>query len=145
MAYTMNTKTHKISTILGSEGLWNPKWSPDGKKIFAQTSPLDALKIYDIASQEWSELVRLPAGETTGFPQWSNDGKLVYYSTWGTGTRVYSIRISDRKTEMLADLSGIPQTGVNNRHWLSISPDGSPLILRDLSLHEIYALDSEAP
>ena len=29
--------------------------------------------------------------------------------------------------------------------WMSNAPDGSPMLLRDLSIQEIYALDVELP
>ena len=142
--YTMDLRTHEISTIPGSEGLWSPRWSPDGKRIMAQTSSGDALMIYETTFRKWSELIRPGPGQTVGFQQWSRDGKLVYYRAFGLKPAVYSIRIEDHKTERLADLSGIQTTG-NGGDWAAVTPDGSPLILRDVSLNEIYALDFEAP
>jgi hypothetical protein len=44
----------------------------------------------------------------------------------------------------LADISGIPITGTSG-NWVAVDPDGSPLILRDVSLDEIYSLDFDAP
>jgi hypothetical protein len=29
--------------------------------------------------------------------------------------------------------------------WAAVAPDGSPLILRDVSLNEIYSFDFDAP
>jgi eukaryotic-like serine/threonine-protein kinase len=138
--YSMDLKTHEITTIPGSEGLWSPRWSPDSKRIVALNSTADALMIYETTSRKWSELVR-SLGIGVGFPQWSRDGKLVYYRAGGL---VYSIRIEDHTTERLADFSGISTTGLRGA-WLAMTPDGSPLVLRDVSLHEIYALDFEAP
>jgi Tol biopolymer transport system component len=90
--YTMVLKTHEISTIPGSEGLWSPRWSPDGKHIVALTSAIDALMIDEIASGKWSELVKSSTKEVLGFPQWSREGKLVYY--WGNNAAtVFVLRI----------------------------------------------------
>jgi Tol biopolymer transport system component/DNA-binding winged helix-turn-helix (wHTH) protein len=137
--YTMDLRTHEISTVPGSEGLWAPRWSPDGKRIVAQASLADTLMIYEITSRKWSELVRTP-GIPMEFPQWSRDGKLIYYKN---GALAYSIRIEDHQTERVADLSGILTTGITDS-WFAMTPDGSPLVLRDVSFHEIYALDFEA-
>jgi hypothetical protein len=71
--------------------------------------------------------------------------------TFAAKPSVYSIRVEDHKTETLADLSGIETTGnygwsaVSSGGWLAMTPDGSPLILRNVTLSEIYALDFEAP
>jgi hypothetical protein len=46
--------------------------------------------------------------------------------------------------ELVADLKDLPTTG----YWstsLSVAPDDSPLLLRDLGTQDIYALDFEAP
>jgi Tol biopolymer transport system component/DNA-binding winged helix-turn-helix (wHTH) protein len=141
--YSMDLRTRQISTIPGSEGLWSPRWSPDGKRIVAMTSASDALMIYETASRKWSALVQ-PPGASVGFPQWSKDGTLVYYGATGPETGVYSIRIEDHETQRLADLSGIQTTG-NSGYWRAVDPDGSPLILRDVGLNEIYALNFVAP
>ncbi len=43
-------------------------------------------------------------------------------------------------------LSGWPTfSGILVADWAIVAPDGNPLILRDVSLNEIYALDFEAP
>jgi Tol biopolymer transport system component/DNA-binding winged helix-turn-helix (wHTH) protein len=142
--YTMDLRTREISTVPGSEGLWSPRWSPDGKRIVALNRKMSALMIYDIPSGKWSELARPTPGAgylAFGFPQWSRDGKLVYYVTGGSvEAAACSIRIDDKKVEKLADLSGVSSTV-----WHSVDPDGNPLIDRNVSLNEIYALDLEAP
>ncbi len=56
LIYLMDLKTQEVSTIPGSEGLWSPRWSPDGKKIVAMTRIGDALMIYETTSGKWSEL-----------------------------------------------------------------------------------------
>jgi hypothetical protein len=66
---------------------------------------------------------------------------MVYYKN---GAVAYSIRIEDHKTKRLADLSGISTTG-NTGFWFAVDPDGSPLILRNAALNEVFALDFEAP
>jgi Tol biopolymer transport system component len=140
--YIMDLKTHEISTVPGSEGLWSPRWSPDGKSIVALNHATHSLMIGEIGARKWSELVG-PSLETFGFPQWSSDGSLVYYRNF-TQDAMYSVRVKDRKVEKLADVSGIPITG-NVGNWTAFAPDGTPMILRDVSLNELYALDFDAP
>jgi hypothetical protein len=57
---------------------------------------------------------------------------------------VLRVRISDRKVEYVADLKGLTTTG----YWgisLTLAPDDSPLMLRNLGTQDVYALDWEAP
>jgi Tol biopolymer transport system component len=139
---TLNLNTHERSTLPGSEGLWSPRWSPDGKTVVALNSKGDSLMLGDIAHGTWSELLRSSVG-TIGFPQWSRDGSLIYYFDYFQDA-MDSIRVKDHKIEKLADLSASTMTGAWG-FWVAVAPDGSTLILRDVSLNEIYSLDFDAP
>ena len=144
--FIMDLKTHEVSTIPGSNGLWAPRWSPDGRYIVAQEGPR-RLMLYDLIRQKWSKLLEPTSpGETVGFPQWSTDAKVVYYRVWASGhdDGAYRIRLSDNKIEKIVNLSGIPTTGALG-FWTAFDPNGNPIILRDLSLNEIYALDVDLP
>ncbi len=139
---TLDLHTHKRSTVPGSEGLWSPRWSPDGKSIVALDTNMHSLMLGEIASGKWSELARSSVG-TVGFPQWSTDGSLIYYLDFFQHG-MYSVRIKDHKIQKLADLSGVPITGAWGQ-WAAVAPDGSPLILRNVGLNEIYSFDFDAP
>ncbi len=54
------------------------------------------------------------------------------------------VRITDRKVEQVADLANVPTTG-NVGPWLGLDPDDSPLLLKDIGTHDVYALDWEEP
>jgi len=45
----------------------------------------------------------------------------------------------------LGSLKSIRRTGVFDFWWSGLTPDGSPLVLRDIGTKEIYALDVELP
>ena len=55
------------------------------------------------------------------------------------------VRVADRKLERLADLKGFRRVVSGWLPWSGVTPDGAPLLLRDISLQEVYALDFEAP
>ena len=50
--------------------------------------------------------------------------------------------MDDRKLERWADLRGFPRGGFFGP-WLGITPEGSPLLLKDTSIEEIYRLNLE--
>lgn len=141
----MDLHTGEISTIPNSEGLFAPRWSPDGKRIVAQDTSGHGLMLYEIASQKWSELVPRSPTHIVMFPQWSMDGTSIYYWRYGPSPGVYIIRIKDSKTERLADLTGIAQVGNLGGLWGAVDPDGNPLILRMAHMDEIFALDLDLP
>jgi hypothetical protein len=45
----------------------------------------------------------------------------------------------------VASLNNMKRTGTNGGFWFGITPDNSPLVLRDTGTQEIYALDWQSP
>jgi Tol biopolymer transport system component len=133
-------KTQQVSTLPGSEGLFSPRWSPDGRRIAAM--PVDQLNVvlYDFETHHWSELAKGRAG----YPSWSKDGQYVYFLRVPNDPAVLRVRISDRKVERVVDLKNFRMAGYFG-FWLALAPDDSPLLLRDTGTEDIYALDVDFP
>jgi serine/threonine protein kinase/Tol biopolymer transport system component len=135
----LNLKTHERSTLPGSQGLFSPRWSPDGGYIAAITSDNASLRLYEVATQKWVELAKLPMG----YPSWSRDSKYIYFDSGGDSPAFYRVRVSDQKLEQLVRLTNIRRAG--NDGWTGLALDDSPLLLRDVGTEEIYALDWLSP
>ena len=65
--HIINLKTGTVSTVPGSEGLFSPHWSPDGRYIAAMPMKQDKLLLFDFVTREWVELASRPAQN----PMWS--------------------------------------------------------------------------
>jgi len=128
--------THQVSTLPVSNGLYSPRWSPDGRYIVAMPFQSRSLMLFDFATQKWEEIAKI----TCGFPNWSKNSDYVYFLHEENQPAVMRIRIRDRKIEKVADLKNFRQTGFWSV-WLGMAPDDSPLLLRDTGTQEIYALD----
>jgi hypothetical protein len=76
---------------------------------------------------------------------WTILTALVPFDTLGADPAFFRVRIRDRKVERIVSLSDIRRSVGSFGPWTGLAPDGSPLIQRDVSLDEIYALDWEAP
>ena len=128
--------THQISNLPKSQGYFSPRWSPDGRYVAALPRDTLSVVLFDFRTQSWSELTRTPLG----FPNWSANGKYVYFLRVPENPAVLRVRISDRKVEEVVSLRGLPITG----HWgfsLALAPDDSPLLLRNTGTHDLYSLD----
>ena len=79
------------------------------------------------------------------FPNWSRDGKYVYFHSFGNDLSIFRVRISDRKREKVVDLKGVRLTVNDIGIWCGLTNDDSPLVLRDIGTQEIYALDLRLP
>jgi eukaryotic-like serine/threonine-protein kinase len=136
----LDMKTHNVSTLPGSEGLYAPRWSPDGRHIAAMPADHLSVVLYDFETEQWSELAKAGAG----YPNWSKDGQYVYFLRVPNDPAVLRVRISDSKVEQVVDLKYSRIAGYWG-YWLGLAPDDSPLLLRDTGSQEVYALDWEAP
>jgi Tol biopolymer transport system component len=100
--------------------------------------------LFDFKTQKWEKLSDLNAG----WPNWSPDGKWIYFQSGGQGgaTAFYRVEVSSRKVEQIASMGHAQAvSGVPGWSWLGVSPDGAPLIAREAGTQEIYALDVHFP
>jgi Tol biopolymer transport system component len=135
-------KTSTSSILPESNALFLPRCSPDGRYIIAATLNQQRLKLYDVGTQEWSDL----AVQDIGFPQWSADSKYVYFdSGLGPNLTIHRVRIADRKVELIASIRNFNRLVEAWVSWMGLTPDGSPLLMRETGSQEVYALDLEAP
>jgi hypothetical protein len=73
---------------------------------------------------------------------WSHDGKYVYLreASGGAGSLV-RVRISGGGLEPILSLKHFPQPVNIFTAWIGLTPDDAPVLIRDRSIQEIYALD----
>jgi hypothetical protein len=90
--------------------------------------------LFDYQTSKWDELF----GDEASFPEWSHDEKYVYFRT---GQTVARVRISDRRIEDVVDLKSMGRLPVGTfGYWFGLAPDDSPLLSRDISTQEVYAI-----
>lgn len=133
-------RTGGISALPGSNGLFSPRWSPDGKFIAAMNSDSSRVMLYDLATQQWTEIAK----GTFGWLNWSSDSRYIYILDYTGKGFVSRIGIRDHKVERIADLkefSGTGQVGAA----LSLGPHDAPVMLRDRGTQDVYALDWKEP
>jgi serine/threonine protein kinase/Tol biopolymer transport system component len=140
----LQLKTHQMSILPGSEGLWYASCSPDGRYVSALTAHSQAIMLFNTVTQKWSELVRTVVNS----PVWSLDSQYIYFDSYPTrNAAVFRVRIRDQKLERVGNLEGFrrAESAVLKWPWMGLALDGSPLLVRDIGTQEIYALDWQAP
>jgi Tol biopolymer transport system component len=129
----------EISRIPDSDGLYSPQVSPDGRYISAFRLSSNEILLFDAKTNRWSTLAK---GEGFGYNIWSHDGKYVYARNDHAGSpRIVRVRIKDAKMEEIVSLKDLPQLADVFALWIGLTPDDEPIVIRDRSTQEIYALD----
>jgi Tol biopolymer transport system component len=136
--HILDVATHQVSDLPDSQGFYSPRWSPDGRYISAFSSDSMRLLLFDSQTKKWTEL----ATGSMSWLNWSHDGQYVYVVDSRGKDVVVRIRISDHKTEQVVDLQNTATTGRYGGS-LALTPDDSPLILRDTGTQDVYSVDWE--
>jgi Tol biopolymer transport system component/DNA-binding winged helix-turn-helix (wHTH) protein len=143
--YILDLKSQRVSTLPGSAGYSSPHWSPDGRYISGTIVGSEKLMLFGTSMQKWTK----PCDCTVGYPMWSHDGKYLYFQYYTAQDKTYRIvrlRMSDRKVEDVAEISKVGRiTAGTSGQWFGLAPDESPLLARDISAQEIYALEMQWP
>lgn len=137
----LDLKTNKVTELPGSQDLWVPAWSPDGKYLVAVASDYHLLKLYDFTTGKWSSLPQGPSHGNVGNSYFSHDSKYVYFEDDNDET-LYRVRLPIGQPERVASFKGLRQPAMPYwDRWWGLTPDDSLLAVRDLGTWEIYAFD----
>ncbi len=136
----INLQTNEDSALPGSDGLFAPRWSPDGRYIAAMRVDLTELMLFDFTTKKWQELGK----GTFAFPNWSHDGKYLYFED-SSQSEIRRVLIPGKKFESIASLKEVRRPNGIFGFWSKAAYDGSPLVMRDAGTQEIYALELQFP
>jgi dipeptidyl aminopeptidase/acylaminoacyl peptidase len=134
----LDMTNHQVTALLGSVGMFSPRWSPDGLSIAAMSTDFLNLMIFDVASERWS---KFPQKSAVSFPEWSRDSQFVYFLhySFDDDPGVFRMHLKGGDVERIIDLKGFHTTGTVG-NWLGLDLTDSPILLRDVGTEDIYAL-----
>lgn len=138
----LNLSTRRVDDLPGSQNLVGPRWSPQGRYLSAMTTDSQKITLFDFKRDKWTTLV----DGGFAYQNWSRDGQYIYFDTLFQKTKeLVRMRIPGRRIEYLASLKGL-DVGVGNAGaWNSVTPEGSPMLMRNIGTSEIYRFDVVLP
>ncbi len=139
----LDLATGQVAKMDGAEGLYCPRWSPDGRYLSASTTNARKLLLWDSTTKAWTGITDLSGG----CAMWSRDGRYLYFQTYDVpDPAVYRVQLANKVKEKLAAIRlQRAVAGIEFLTWNGLSLDDEPLVLRDQSTQEIYALDWDLP
>jgi Tol biopolymer transport system component len=141
----VDLKTHKTVTVPGSDGLFSPRWSPDGRYIAALSPDFTTVMLFDFNTQKWSSWLTEPAG-AVNYPVWSADSKYLYFDDLVTDEEsIRRVKVGENHAERVFVVEGIERYPGPFGLWTGRAADGSSMFVRDRSMQEVYQLSVELP
>ncbi|MGA7413293.1 MAG: protein kinase [Bryobacteraceae bacterium] len=134
--HKLDLKTGAVSTLPGSEGLFDPRCSPDGCFIAGLFGDEYGLKLYDVAARRQTEI----SAHGAASPSWSRDGESIFFlvvaqKSW------FRFRLNGRNVEPVVSLKKLP---ASKDVWFAPGPNNTLITTRSIGGDELYALDWEA-
>jgi serine/threonine protein kinase/Tol biopolymer transport system component len=131
----LDVATSKVSTLPGSEGMFSPHWSPDGRSIMATSISGTTIRICDLSTHAWSSVYE----GLNAYATWSGDSRYLYMLRYAGETAVLRVPVKGGKPEVIYDLKDFHFTGTLSL-WFGLDPNNQPMLLRNLGTDDVYAL-----
>jgi Tol biopolymer transport system component len=131
--YRIDLRTQRNERIPGTDGLYNPLWSPDGHQLAAVDAASQRLFLVDLKTGKRTQLSR-PAV----YPIWSADSQYLYYCA--ADHQILRVHVPDGYEEKVLDVTFRVNSGS-----FGLAPDGAPIVLREHGHYDVYALSLATP
>lgn len=134
----VNLETKRTETVPDSEGLFSPRWSPDGRWIAALSLNQKSLMLYDVAQRRWKELASTSAAD----PIWSKDSKFLYVHAFLANEEpILKVSVPDGAVHVVANLSDFHNRETVNYFFGGLTPANEPLVEPRIGAGNLYTLD----
>jgi Tol biopolymer transport system component/DNA-binding winged helix-turn-helix (wHTH) protein len=134
----LDLRTHTITPLPGSEGLFSPRWSPDGKYIAAISLDQRNLMLFDVSNNTW----RLLAQTSVADPVWSADSSAIYIHAFMADNQpIYRVDIPSGHLQQVADIASFRAGEAADYFFGGVTPDNVPLVRARSSTGNLYSLD----
>ncbi len=123
--HILDLRTGRSSLVPGPAGMWGPHWVGDDRLI-AVTGDSTKMEVFDVRTQQWSDLVTFTAPAYVVNWTHSPDYKSVDYVTGGSDPMLLRIRLADHKVETITSLKGLHRATGPEAIPKSASPRTAP-------------------
>jgi Tol biopolymer transport system component len=129
---------NSVQQIPGSDGLFSPRWSPDGKYIAALTVDQTQVRLFTVATRTWSTLP-VPSGAD---PIWSSDSRYLFlHASLDPAQPIDRVTIPDGHVDERVRLADSREHDAVDYVFGGLTRDNRPLIRARVFTGNFYSLD----
>lgn len=134
----VNLATKAVTRLPGSDGLFSPRWSANGKYIAALSIDQKRLLLFDVAKKTWRVLAQQVVSDLC----WSHDDTAIYFHDFAQADQpIYRVDVATGKIERIADLHDLRPANVVDYKFAGLGPDDVPLVSARRSTANLYAAE----
>lgn len=135
--YTYNLTTHQLQKLPGSDGLFSPRWSSDGRYIAALSIDQTRLMLYSLKTKTW----RLLTHQSIADPAWGYSNQSIYFHDFvQPGQPLYRVNIQTGKIQAIANLKDLRAADAVDYRFAGLAPGNVPLVDARTSTANIYTM-----
>ncbi|MGC9197613.1 MAG: winged helix-turn-helix domain-containing protein [Acidobacteriaceae bacterium] len=136
--HIVNVTSGAMEEIPGSNGLFSPRCSPDGRYIAALSLDQRRVRLYTVATHTWTTL-NVPSGAD---PIWSPDSRYLFiHASLDPAQPIDRVSIPDGHIDQVVRLADIREHDAVDYVFGGLTLDGRPLIRARVFTGNFYSLD----
>jgi Tol biopolymer transport system component len=133
-----NLQSRVRTTVPHSEGLFSPRWSPDGKWIAALTLAQNKVMLFDVTNQRWTELASISASD----PNWSSDSKAIFVHAFlAENQPILRISVPGGEVKVVASSADFHSAEPADYFFGGLTTEDLPLVRPRVGTGNLYSLD----
>ena len=134
----LDLRTGALSRVPGSEGLFSPRWSPNGRYIVALSLDQRHAKLFDVTRQSWTE-IQVPSAAD---PVWSPDSRFIFvHASLSRAQPIYRVDVSGNRVQEFARLDSASGADAVDYVLSGLGADGNPLVRARVQTGDLFMLD----
>jgi Tol biopolymer transport system component/DNA-binding winged helix-turn-helix (wHTH) protein len=141
--YTLEPTTGTLKELVGSKGLTQPRWSPDGRFIAAIDESKRKVLLYDAQKSRWTQLA---SGGLLESLHWAHDSSMIYFQDQiDEQESVFRGSVTSRKVERVFGFGELLRGSATHCYFTGLDRTGSLYVMIERGITDIYALDLDLP
>jgi Tol biopolymer transport system component/DNA-binding winged helix-turn-helix (wHTH) protein len=134
----LDLATRKVQVLTGSDGLFSPRWSPDGRWLAALTLGEQRLMLYDTQNRTWHAVGDIRASD----PVWTADSSALYIHAASIQPQTIDrVAIPSGAATTIATMANLFVSDKADYVFVGITRDDAPLVRVRTATGNLYALD----